>query len=662
MFDFAVPPAIQLSHSNGNRFLNIQLEKGFQHQKQTDTSIVLRTPGLTDAIPQTYGFRFLDGKSAQMFSDTLGNLATYSDRMPLSALEPTNSPHNISLNPYATWHVPRNSHNFQSTGARPKDDNVGVTHSEDFMADVPFNNERIPTEEEFLCMDLSEKIDAGNLDEAENLIVKLTEKKSTLMFTPQIPKKNEFKILIRIEDKNNTASGTVRSETFDPHNTSIAMLKYHMFQKYQFPMEKQIWIIGKSFGKDELTLAQCGVKATGTTIFLYLRSDQKTGRKPVKYQEEMIQTEESITMFWTHSKNKKNETEFGGSHTEGKEGRGNLGAANALARNPANEVQERLGWDCPKCTYRNLPTFEGCTICTEPRPADYEVPENYVMLPEEVERLAIEKRNEELLLQLENERREEEQLVAQNNYQHMMQVWDQRLLPNQEDFDCSICMDDVAQGEGVMLRDCLHLFCKECLIGTITNSEDPEVRCPHNDGFACPAIITMQEIEELLPHEEYGKYLSKSLHTAERGAKDSFHCRSANCAGWCFYEDDVNNFICPICGRNNCLTCKAIHPDQTCKDYQDDLRIRAENDDAAKKTQAVLDELINKGEAMYCPQCKVILQKKQGCDWMRCTMCRCEICWATKGPRWGPNGNGDTSGGCRCGVNGRCTPNCGNCH
>ena len=40
---------------------------------------------------------------------------------------------------------------------------------------------------------------------------------------------------------------------------------------------------------------------------------------------------------------------------------------------------------------------------------------------------------------------------------------------------------------------------------------------------------------------------------------------------------------------------------------------------------------------MKCPQCAVVLQKKDGCDWMRCSMCRTEICWATKGRRWGPN-------------------------
>lgn len=59
----------------------------------------------------------------------------------------------------------------------------------------------------------------------------------------------------------------------------------------------------------------------------------------------------------------------------------------------------------------------------------------------------------------------------------------------------------------------------------------------------------------------------------------------------------------------------------------------------------------------------MIVIEKSGCDWMQCTMCKTEICWATKGPRWGKFGKGDTSGGCRCKVDGKkCHPSCGNCH
>ena len=81
------------------------------------------------------------------------------------------------------------------------------------------------------------------------------------------------------------------------------------------------------------------------------------------------------------------------------------------------------------------------------------------------------------------------------------------------------------------------------------------------------------------------------------------------------------------------------------------------------------------------PGCRVIIEKISGCDWIQCTQCKLEICvckiwffskisleifiqWPTQGPRWGPKGRGDTSGGCRCRVdNGKlCVPNCQNCH
>jgi hypothetical protein len=34
---------------------------------------------------------------------------------------------------------------------------------------------------------------------------------------------------------------------------------------------------------------------------------------------------------------------------------------------------------------------------------------------------------------------------------------------------------------------------------------------------------------------------------------------------------------------------------------------------------------------------KIIITKMGGCDWIRCSGCKTEICWATKGARWGPN-------------------------
>ena len=43
----------------------------------------------------------------------------------------------------------------------------------------------------------------------------------------------------------------------------------------------------------------------------------------------------------------------------------------------------------------------------------------------------------------------------------------------------------------------LPFYYRDCLTETIKASEDPEVHCPHNEGFPCPAVITGQEIEEV---------------------------------------------------------------------------------------------------------------------------------------------------------------------
>jgi RanBP-type and C3HC4-type zinc finger-containing protein 1 len=52
---------------------------------------------------------------------------------------------------------------------------------------------------------------------------------------------------------------------------------------------------------------------------------------------------------------------------------------------------------------------------------------------------------------------EREQL---KNYAYPREVDEQDLIPNREAFTCSICFDDFDEGEGVVLRECLHSFCK----------------------------------------------------------------------------------------------------------------------------------------------------------------------------------------------------------
>ncbi|XP_031627037.1 uncharacterized protein LOC116343233 [Contarinia nasturtii] len=238
------------------------------------------------------------------------------------------------------------------------------------------------------------------------------------------------------------------------------------------------------------------------------------------------------------------------------------------------------------------------------------------------------------------------------------------LTTNTSVFECPVCFVDYEPFEGVILRNCLHTFCKDCIRNTIIYSDDAEVKCPFIDNqYSCDCLLQDREIKALLSKSEYDEHLAKSLRIAENQIENSFHCKTPDCKGWCIYEDDVNAFKCPICRLENCLTCRVIHDGLDCKQYQNMMENNVESNPENATTHAMLQEMIEKGEAMNCPACKIVLMKKWGCDWLKCSMCKTEICWITRSYRWGPGGKGDTSGGCKCGVDGfRCHPKCNYCH
>uniref|UniRef100_A0A8C9T691 RanBP-type and C3HC4-type zinc finger-containing protein 1 n=1 Tax=Scleropages formosus TaxID=113540 RepID=A0A8C9T691_SCLFO len=298
-----------------------------------------------------------------------------------------------------------------------------------------------------------------------------------------------------------------------------------------------------------------------------------------------------------------------------------------------------VGWSCPSCTFINKPTRPGCEICSTDRPESYTVPGGYQPDALELRRIQQEK---EAVRQYQQAREAE----RRENFARLVMMDGQDLVPNPDSVDCRICYLDLQPGEGVLLRECLHCFCKDCLRSVILLCEDPEVACPYRDeSYACDCVLQEREIRALVTGDEYERWLQRGLLVAESQCKSSYHCATPDCHGWCEYEDTVNIFHCPVCRKHNCLLCK-VHMLQV-----------------TPQILCTLHSLVQSGEAMHCPQCGIIVQKKEGCDWVRCTVCHTEICWVTRGPRWGPGGPGDTSGGCRCNFNKqRCHPKCQNCH
>ncbi|XP_031624719.1 ranBP-type and C3HC4-type zinc finger-containing protein 1-like [Contarinia nasturtii] len=242
-------------------------------------------------------------------------------------------------------------------------------------------------------------------------------------------------------------------------------------------------------------------------------------------------------------------------------------------------------------------------------------------------------------------------------YEELMKLEEQGVIYNTDGFECEICYSDIEAHDGVIIRDCLHKYCIDCVRQTIIQSEEVQIKCP---AIQCAGFIMDREIRSLLTQSEFDKHNLKMLRIAESQAPNSYHCKKANCEGWCLVEDEVNTFKCPRCSSLNCLSCQAIHAGLNCKEYQDDLRYAGMSD--TQKTEMHLDEIVRKNEGMRCTTCKIVIMKRIGCDFLICSMCRTELCWATKMSRWGPGGHGDTSGGCGCRPGKRCHPKCRNCH
>lgn len=83
--------------------------------------------------------------------------------------------------------------------------------------------------------------------------------------------------------------------------------------------------------------------------------------------------------------------------------------------------------------------------------------------------------------------------------------------PNCVPIICSTCFQRFEVGEGIILMNCLHEFCRKCIVESIHKTIDfVQVRCPFNNEYKCESFLSEREIRGLVTVAEYNQFIQNS--------------------------------------------------------------------------------------------------------------------------------------------------------
>ncbi|KAJ4813705.1 RING/U-box superfamily protein [Rhynchospora pubera] len=192
---------------------------------------------------------------------------------------------------------------------------------------------------------------------------------------------------------------------------------------------------------------------------------------------------------------------------------------------------------------------------------------------------------------------------------------------------CKICMEQVRSSRIFTIKSCNHLFCISCIVHYIISKLDENISiipCPDpgcKSGSLDP--LTCQHILPSATFDKWGCILCESSL-----GHNKFYCPFKDCSALLVDEGDeeLRNSECPHCNRMFCVRCKVPwHGDITCDEFQ-----RLSKDERGRE-DLMLRKLAKDSKWQRCPQCRMYVEKIDGCMFMKCRCGNC-FCYACATP------------------------------
>ncbi|XP_042900685.1 uncharacterized protein [Parasteatoda tepidariorum] len=184
---------------------------------------------------------------------------------------------------------------------------------------------------------------------------------------------------------------------------------------------------------------------------------------------------------------------------------------------------------------------------------------------------------------------------------------------------CAICLDPV-KFDYYRLENCGHSFCKSCLLLQLESKIIP-VTCAQENCGQPFFLIDINRILSLGGEKLRREFQNAALqHHVSTHAGQISYCHSPDCPT--VYRVSKKSDIvynCPACLNDICAYCQTFsHKGMNCDIYQNSK----EDEDYSLKVW-----LKDNKSCKQCPNCKMVIEKIDGCNHMECLNCKSHLCW-----------------------------------
>ncbi|KAK8550368.1 hypothetical protein V6N12_039081 [Hibiscus sabdariffa] len=191
-------------------------------------------------------------------------------------------------------------------------------------------------------------------------------------------------------------------------------------------------------------------------------------------------------------------------------------------------------------------------------------------------------------------------------------------------FICEICVEPKQANDLFNIKGCSHAYCTDCMIKYVASKLQDNITaisCPVEN---CDGLLEPEYCRSILPKEVFDRWGDALCEAMVLGSQ-TFYCPFKDCSTLLIDDggEAVKESECPSCRRLFCAQCKVPwHAEIECGEFQKLHKDEREREDI------MLMKLVKEKKWVRCPTCRFVVERTQGCRFMKCRLALFPRCGA----------------------------------